>query len=188
MLLASMIVFLSGTFFLSSMALAADTDDARTFATFTNSTLILALPELAVEGTDLLYSAQLQLKQIDGTYFLELIDLGPSQYQEASIAAATISNNGVIHIPMLRFEDESLWIIDLNLMNTTSLLPLRFSLNAMEQIQVQDSSQEDDLLGVDKRRCIVACLGTRPLCCCVELCCNGSNCTERNIGSTFYYR
>jgi len=181
MLLVSMIVFLSGTFFLSTMALAADADESRTAATFTASTLILDLPELAVEGTDLLYSTKLQLKQEGENFFLELIELGPCQYQEASIAAATISSDGVIHIPLLQFENNSVWMIDLNLMSTASLLPLKFTLNAAKQIQVRDSSQADDLLGVSKRKCIMSCLG-RGIKTCVTMCCDldGKNCV-------FYY-
>lgn len=173
-LVLSMFIFLSGTFFMTGMAYADDANATRQSATFDIATDVLNLPELAVEGTDLLYSAQMQLKQEGDYTFLELINLGPSQYQEASVVAAIISNDGAIHIPMFRLEDGSFWTTDLNLMNTASLLPLRFTVDSLEQMQA--SSYEDNLLGVNKRKCIAACLGK--FCCCAIYCCNvdGTNC------------
>ncbi len=157
MLLVSMIVFLSGTFFLSTMALAADADESRTAATFTASTLILDLPELAVEGTDLLYSTKLQLKQEGENFFLELIELGPCQYQEASEIAATLSADGTLHVPLFIYAGDgsaTFWAIDLKLVDTASLLPIRFNINHIVQVPEVEQNNNDDLLGQKKKTTI----------------------------------
>ena len=184
-LIVSMFIFLSGIFFHAGIV-CADDATAIESATFTSSTLILDIPELAVEGADLLYNVQLQLKQEGDNIFLELIELCPSQNREPSIAAATLSIDGVIHIPLLLLEDGSIWVIDLNLMNTVSLLPIRFTLNTFEQMQVQSSPPEDDLLGA-RWRCVVACLG-KQLDSCVQMCCHidGTHCQFDYLGRYLY--
>lgn len=158
-LLVSISIFLSGTFCLTGTAFSDDANATRTGATFTRSTLILDLPELAVEGTDLLYSVKLKLKWEGENSFLELTNLEESQYQEASVVAAAMSADGTIHIPVMNFEDKSFWTIDLKLMDTTSLLPIKFNITELEQVDI--SSQNEDLLGQSKRKCIMFSLCTR---------------------------
>lgn len=147
-LVLSMFIFLSGTFLMTGMAFADDADTSIDSATFIGSTLILDLPELAVEGTDLLYSAQLQLKQEGENIFLELINLGPSQSQEATPIAATLSADGTFHIPVMYAENNTLWTIDLKLVNSVSLLPIKFNITNI--VQVPKLDQNDDLLGQAK--------------------------------------
>ena len=144
-LVLSMFIFLSGTFLMTGMAFADDADTSIDSATFIGSTLILDLPELAVEGTDLLYSAQLQLKQEGENIFLELINLGPSQSQEATPIAATLSADGTLHIPVMYAENNTLWTIDLQLVDSVSLLPIKFNITNI--VQVPKLDQNDDLLG-----------------------------------------
>ncbi len=158
MLLASMIVFLAGTFFLSSMALADDEANTIDSATLTivDNAFILSLPELAVEGTDLLYSAKLQLKQEGENFFLELIELGPCQYQQASEIAATLSTDGTLHIPLFMYaqaENATFWTIDLKLADNVSLLPIQFNINNIVQVPKFDHGN-DDLLGQTKKTTI----------------------------------
>ena len=144
-LVLSMFIFLTGTFLMTGMAFADDADTSIDSATFIGSTLILDLPELAVEGTDLLYSAQLQLKQEGENIFLELINLGPSQSQEATPIAATLSADGTLHIPVMYAENNTLWTIDLQLVDSVSLLPIKFNITNI--VQVPKLDQNDDLLG-----------------------------------------
>lgn len=151
-----MFIFVSGTFFLSSMAYADDATDSRDGAIFTASTLVLDLPELAVEGTDLLYSAQLQLKQEGEDLILELINLAPSKYSTASVAAATLSTDGLLQIPLLNIEG-AFYKLDLEWISAISLLPIRFSIK-MDSIEAVPFEHFDDsILGRSKRSCIVFC-------------------------------
>ena len=156
-LLLGMFIFLSVTFFMTGMAYADDANDSRSGATFTSSTLVLDLPELAVEGTDLLYSAKLQLKQEGENFFLELIELGPCQYQEASEIAATLSADGTLHVPLFIYAGDgsaTFWAIDLKLVDTASLLPIRFNINHIVQVPEVEQNNNDDLLGQKKKTTI----------------------------------
>lgn len=155
-LFLSMFIFVSGTFFLSSMAYADDATDSRDGAIFTASTLVLDLPELAVEGTDLLYSAQLQLKQEGEDLILELINLAPSKYSTASVAAATLSTDGLLQIPLLNIEG-AFYKLDLEWISAISLLPIRFSIKMGSIEAVPIEHFDDSILGVSKSKCIRVC-------------------------------
>lgn len=156
----SLFIVLSGALLLSNVSSAADADvDAeasRQSATFINNTLILELPELAVEGSELLYKVQMKLKQAEDAYILELIDLELSQYQEASIAAATLSTEGILHVPFLNIEG-NLWELDLNLQSSTSLLPIRFGINMDTVAAVPFEHFDDNILGYSSRKCTYFC-------------------------------
>ena len=60
-----------------------------------------------------------------------------------------MSADGTLHIPLLTYvyaENITFWAIDLKLVNTTSLLPIRFNINNIVQIpEVQQNN--DDILG-----------------------------------------
>jgi hypothetical protein len=111
-------------------------------ATIYSSTLILNLPQLAVEGNDLLYSAQLQLKQGGEKLFLELVGLGISSSQQTSVTTAVLSNDGTLHIPLLDMDDASLWTADLVFIPSEAPLPIRFGitgLNPIPEIETNDN-------------------------------------------------
>ena len=155
-LVLSIFIFLLGTLFLYSTAYADDAEASRLGATFTATTLVLDLPELVVEGTDLLYSTKLQLKQEGENFFLELIELGTSQYQEASIASAKMSADGMLHIPLLNIEG-NFYNLDLQWSSSASLLPVKFTINMDTLANIPFENFDDDILGVSKKTCITIC-------------------------------
>ncbi len=145
---------LAVTFFSGGSAFSADEDTFSFGAVFSGSTLVLNIPELAVEGSDLLYSAKLQLKQDEENLCLELIDLELLQNQEISELAAVIAADGTMHIPLMNYNGSSFWSLDLRLIDSSSLLPIRFGIVAdtVKQISSSESSvapnADDSLLGM----------------------------------------
>ena len=156
MIVLSVFFLLMSTFVLGGPVFADDDGaDNRDGATF-DDTLVLELPELTVEGTDLLYSAKLQLKQEGDEYFMELISLGPCKYQEASMAAATLSNDGVLHVPLFNCGGK-FFTIDLRWNVSSSLLPITFALDLDTFAEIPLGTSSDDLLGAMKKTCITLC-------------------------------
>ncbi len=149
-------ILISCTAFLTDSVFADDAENSRQGASFISSTLMLDLPEVTVEGSSELYSARLQLKQQGNNIFFEVVDVGPSQYQEASMAAAVLSANGTLHIPFVQLEDQSLWNVDLNWI-PPSLQPITFLINMDTLARIPFEKPEDDLLGASKKTCITIC-------------------------------
>ncbi len=125
-LILSMFIFLAGTLFNPGISYADDAENCLDGALFVTDTLYI--PKLAVEGTEQLYSACLQIKQGENELFLELTSFKLLNCQETSDLTATLSTAGKLHIPYLDIQGASFWTIDLQLIESASLLPIRFQI------------------------------------------------------------
>ncbi len=138
-LILSMLVFLAGTLFNPGITNADDAENCLDGALFVTDTLYI--PKLAVEGTEQLYSACLQIKQEENELFLELTGFKVLACQESSALTATLSTEGKLHIPYLDIQGASFWTIDLQLIESASPLPIRFLIANYKEF-------EDDNLGM----------------------------------------
>lgn len=135
--LGAAVLFLSVCLFPNNVF--ADDDNCLDGALFVTDTLYI--PKLAVEGTEQLYSACLQIRQEENEVFLELTSCKLLACQESSALTATLSTDGKLHIPYLDIQGTSFWTIDLQLLASASLLPIRFLIANYEEY-------EDDNLGM----------------------------------------
>jgi len=139
LLILSMFIFLSGTIFNPGITYADDAENCLDGALFVTDTIYI--PKLAVEGNDQLYSACLQIKQEENELFLDLTSLKILDCQETSALTAVLSTEGKLHIPYLDIQGASLWTIDLQLIESASLFPIRFQIANYREF-------EDDNLGM----------------------------------------
>lgn len=126
-----LVLFLS-VFFISDNAFSDDTDNCLDGALFITDTLYI--PKLAVEGTDQLYNVCLQIKQQQNEFFLELTNFKILVCQETSALTATLATDGKLHIPYLDIEGSTFWTVDLQLVASSSLLPVWFRIDHYENL------------------------------------------------------
>jgi len=149
------------TFVLSFATISLATDDAVLDGgaeisvegpSVTNN--VLSLPELSIAGVEQLYSAQLQLKLVEDTLFLELIELTPSVSEDASVVAATLSTEGTLQVPLLYYEGQNFWSATLqwapSVFPPTTPLPIKFYVTELHEVSIEQDSG-DDLLGAKKK-------------------------------------